>query len=193
MGRYTVGESLKNAYSLALTKLFFPEARLVRRPAYVRGKEHLAFGCGFTTGYGCRFDLGGEGKTLSIGKNCKLGDRVHFVARESVTVGDDVLMASHIFISDTSHGAYTGESQSSPDSVPDERELVTAPVRIGDKVWIGEGVCILPGVTIGNGSIIGSNAVVTKSIPANSIAVGCPAKPIKQWDAESSRWVGVNA
>jgi len=47
---------------------------------------------------------------------------------------------------------------------------------------------ILPGVTIGEYSIIGANSVVTKSIPPRSIAVGAPAKVIKQWDDKSDRW-----
>lgn len=52
-------------------------------------------------------------------------------------------------------------------------------IVIGDNVWIGHGVYIMPGVTIGNNSIIGAKAVVTKSIPADSIAVGIPAKVVK--------------
>jgi acetyltransferase-like isoleucine patch superfamily enzyme len=51
---------------------------------------------------------------------------------------------------------------------------------IEDNVWIGESVVILPGVTIGKNSIIGANAVVTKSIPENSIAGGNPARIIKK-------------
>lgn len=61
-----------------------------------------------------------------------------------------------------------------------DRELVSkGAVAIGDNVWIGEHVCILSGVTIGEGSIIGANAVVTKSVPAHSLAVGVPAKVVE--------------
>jgi acetyltransferase-like isoleucine patch superfamily enzyme len=52
-------------------------------------------------------------------------------------------------------------------------------VIIGDNVWIGEGAMILPNVHIGEGAIIAANSVVTKDIPAYSIAVGIPAKIIK--------------
>lgn len=52
-------------------------------------------------------------------------------------------------------------------------------IIIGDNIWIGHGAYIMPGVTIGNNSIIGTKAVVTKDIPANSVAVGIPAKVIK--------------
>ena len=54
------------------------------------------------------------------------------------------------------------------------------PVKIGKNVWIGANCTILPGVTIGDNSVIGAGSVVAKSIPANSIAVGNPAKVIKQ-------------
>lgn len=55
----------------------------------------------------------------------------------------------------------------------------TAPVTIGENVWIGGGSIILPGVTIGDNSTIGAGSVVTKSIPSNCIAVGNPCKIIK--------------
>lgn len=56
----------------------------------------------------------------------------------------------------------------------------TAPILIGDHVWIGLNVIILKGVTIGDGSVIGAGSVVTKNIPANSLVVGNPAVVIKR-------------
>ena len=53
-------------------------------------------------------------------------------------------------------------------------------IHVGHDTWIGHGAVIMPGVTVGNGSIIGSNAVVTRDVPPYSIAVGVPAKVIKQ-------------
>jgi maltose O-acetyltransferase len=55
----------------------------------------------------------------------------------------------------------------------------TYPVTIGDNVWISTGALILPGVTIGSNSVIGAGSVVTKDIPANSLAVGNPCKVIR--------------
>lgn len=60
------------------------------------------------------------------------------------------------------------------------------PIIINDNVWIGEKATICPGVTIGKGSIIGANAVVTKSIPPYSVAVGCPAIIIKQLETNEN-------
>lgn len=54
------------------------------------------------------------------------------------------------------------------------------PITIGDNVWLGGGTIVLPGVTIGENTVIGAGSVVTKNIPANVVAVGNPAKVIKQ-------------
>ena len=54
------------------------------------------------------------------------------------------------------------------------------PVVIGKNVWIGSNVTIVPGVTIGDNSVIAAGAVVSKDIPADSVAVGCPARVIKK-------------
>lgn len=190
-GRYSVAEIARNGVSLVLTRLFFPGARLVRRPVYVRGRRHAAFGPGLTTGYGCRFDLTSSDPgrtTLVVGPNCHLGDHVHIVASDRVEIGENCLMASKIFISDTSHGRYQGELQSRPDSDPNTRPLHTRPVVIGDNVWIGDNVCILPGVSIGDGAIINANAVVTKDVDPACIVGGIPAVVIKRWNSASEQW-----
>lgn len=184
--QYSPSEFLKNCWSLVCTKLFFRPARLIRRPVYIRGRRGMTFGPGFTTGYRCRFEIFGSeaGTKLTLGSNCKLGDNVHIAASQRVTVGDDCLMASFIYISDTNHG--TGLE--APDTVPDQRVLTSAPVTIGSKVWLGEGVAVLPGSTIGDGCIIGAHSVVKGDIPAGCVAVGAPAKVIKRYDFEKKTW-----
>jgi acetyltransferase-like isoleucine patch superfamily enzyme len=191
MTRYSPSELLRTAHALALTKAFFRGARLLRRPIYIRGRRHASFGQGLTTGYGCRFDLGGGGGdavTLVVGPNCHLGDGVQIVATERVQIGENCLMASKVFISDTGHGRYQGPDQSSPHSDPNARPLHTRPVWIGDNVWIGENVCVLGGVRIGHGSIVNANAVVTKDVPDACIVAGVPARVIKRWDASTNTW-----
>lgn len=184
MATYGFSELVKNAYSLALTKLFYPAARLIRRPVYIRNRKGMVFGAGFTTGYRCRFELMGEGVTLRIGKNCKIGDNVHITASESVEIGDECLFASHIFISDTNHG----DGNDNPLTPPDSRPLMSAPVSIGKNVWLGEGVAVLPGAKVGDGCTIGAHAVVKGEIPPYTVAVGAPAKPIKQYNFETNTW-----
>jgi len=193
---YTFSELLKLAYSSVVTKLFYRGAFLVRRPIYVRGKPRIEFGKGFTTGYSCRLevfgDKGDKTKKLIFGKNCKLGDNVHIAVANKVLIGDNCLMASKIFISDLSHGDYSGTGENAvPWSVPNERKLIAEPIEIGDNVWIGENVCVLKGVHIGNGVIIGANSVVTKSVPDNSIVAGVPGRVLKTYDPETGFWKAV--
>lgn len=155
----------------------------------MRGKSSISYGEGLTTGHACRFDLPGENKkTLIIGKNCEMGDNVHIVAHEKVSIGDNCLMASKIFISDTNHGDYNGDTQSSPETAPNDRELITSHVSIGNNVWIGENVCILPGVKIGSGCVIGANSVVNKDIPDKCVVAGAPAKVVKIYNTDTRRW-----
>lgn len=54
------------------------------------------------------------------------------------------------------------------------------PIIIGDNVWLGGGVIVCPGVTIGENSVIGAGAVVVKDIPADVVAVGNPARPVRE-------------
>lgn len=73
-----------------------------------------------------------------------------------------------------------------------ERTLINdMSVVIGDNVWLGESVTVLPGVNIGYGSIISAHSVVTKDIPPCTIAVGVPAKVIKNYNQTSKTWDAV--
>ena len=56
----------------------------------------------------------------------------------------------------------------------------TAPVVIGDNVWIGGGAILMPGVTIGDNVVIGAGSVVTKDIPSDSIAYGAPCRVMRE-------------
>jgi len=114
---------------------------------------------------------------IKIGDNVNIQTDCHISAVNSVIIEDNVLIASFVYISDHAHGTSELSSMSVP---PIERELYSkGGIYIHKNVWIGEKVTILPGVSIGEGSIIGANSVVTKDIPAYSIACGVPAKVIK--------------
>ncbi|MBQ8625401.1 MAG: acetyltransferase [Agathobacter sp.] len=190
--RYGLYETVLNVKNLIITKLFYPNARLVRFPFYARNKKHISFGKGFTCGYNCRLECVGHvdnrfGKIV-FGENVKIGDNVHIASASSVEIGNNVLMASHIFITDLDHGKYAGVNQTSPDINPDIREIHSADVKIGHNVWIGENVVILKGVTIGDGCIIGANSLITKSIESNCIVVQ-NNKIIKKYCEERQEWV----
>jgi acetyltransferase-like isoleucine patch superfamily enzyme len=190
---YGLGEVLKNIVSVIYTKIFYKGARLIRRPIHVRGKKFLKYGSGFTTGYNCRLEMfenyTTSEKKLIVGENCKIGDFVHIAAAEKIIIGNNCLMASKVYISDISHGNYSGSNKhTSPEVTPDDRIIYTKPISIGDNVWIGENVCILSGVNIGTGCVVGANAVVNKDIPDYCIAVGVPAIVIKHWNMKLKIW-----
>ena len=186
--KYTFSEFLKTVYSLMLTKLTIPQARLIRRPVYIRGGMFVG-GRNLTTGRCCRFDLSAKKQTLTIGVDCEIGDYTHIVAHERVKIGNNVLSASKVFISDTNHGCYKGEDSDPPAISPNKRRIVTEPVKIGNNVWIGENAVIMAGSDIGEGCIIGANAVVKGSFPENSMIAGVPAKIIKVYDSSTGSWI----
>lgn len=179
--------------SYLYTKLFFPGSRLIRLPFDIRNRRFIKFGKNLTTGFSCRLEAFAEKKSkdkiLILGDNIEINDYVHIAAGERIVIGDNVLIASKVYISDLNHGNYKGINQDTPLSRPNERGLSTNPVVIKNNVWIGEGVCVLSGVTIGEGSIIGALSVVSKSIPDYSIAVGSPARVIKKFNFENKSWV----
>lgn len=185
---YSPSEFFKTAYSLLLTKLTFPQCRLIRRPIYIRGAYSMDGAQGLTTGRFCRFDLDGNKKTLMIGPNCEFGDLTHIVALNHVEIGANVLIASKCFISDINHGNYKDKNMSNPSAPPKNRQLFSAKVVIGENVWIGENVVILPGTIIGDGCVIGANSVVKGVIPTRTIAVGAPARIVKVWNSLNNTW-----
>ena len=68
------------------------------------------------------------------------------------------------------------------------QKLDVKTVNIGKNCWIGEKAIIMPGVSIGDNAVIGAGSVVTKSVPADSIAVGNPARVIKKFDYIEKKW-----
>lgn len=102
----------------------------------------------------------------------------HIGCIDRVEIGEWSTMGARCYITDHTHGGTSREELLLP---PRKRPLVSrGPVKIGKYVHLGEGVCVMPGVTIGDYSVIGAGAVVTHDIPPFSVAVGSPAKVIKQ-------------
>ena len=190
MSYYSFGESIKNGISYIYTKLFYRNARLVRLPIYVRGKKYISIGDGFTCGYRCRLEVDGEHveECIEIGKNVNFGDDVRISCTNKIKIGDNVLLAGKILIVDNSHGNYKGKLQSRPDEIPNKRKIVSAPIIIGNNVWIGEGAVIQQGVIVGDGAIIAANSVVTKNVRSNVIVGGIPADVLKEYEKDEL-WV----
>lgn len=192
--KYSFFSSIYLGLCLFLTKIRMPKARLIRLPIDIRGGKYIDFGQGLTTGYMCRIEAypTKNQKVMFFGENVQINDFVHIAAKNSVKIGDNVLIASKVFISDINHGSYKGdEYDSHPFSIPKDRDETYSSIEIESDVWIGEGVMILPGVKIGRGSVIGAASVVTKSVPPASLAVGNPAKVVKIFCMERGKWIKV--
>ena len=123
----------------------------------------------------------GNGK-VRIGSHTTIRGNSQIGAVNFISIGDYVMISSDVIIYDNNNH---------PTPVLERREMLesgfygplwewknskSAPVTIGDNVWIGKRAIILKGVTVGDGSIVGMGAVVTKDVPPYSIAVGNPAK-----------------
>ena len=85
------------------------------------------------------------------------------------------MFANHCFVSDADHRFDDPELP-----VPWQGFTSKGPTRIGDNVWCGWGVVITSGVTVGDRCVIGANSVVTRDLPARSVAAGAPAKVIRR-------------
>lgn len=123
---------------------------------------------------------------IKIGNGAHIEQYFHVGACELVEIGENVLIASGVFISDHNHCFSDVNVAIKLQGVEKGGKVI-----IEKNAWLGEGCAVLPGVTIGRNSIIGTNSVVTKDIPPYSIAVGIPAKVIKQFDFTTQQWVSV--
>ena len=141
--------------------------------------------------------FGSVGKHVSIdvnfhcecGKHIFLGDQViinmncTFLDDNFIRIGNRVLIAPDVKLYTATHPVDAAErfvenwNEQSGDLFFRTRAL---PITIGDDVLIGGGAIVLPGVTIGNNSVIGAGCVVTRSVPANSVAVGNPCRVIRK-------------
>jgi len=170
----------------------------IHHTAQLIGLGHFRIGRNFKTGRHFRMEAitkyCGQNfdPKIIIGDNVGAVDFVQIAATHHVEIGDNVMLASRVYISDHNHGIYKGDRQSAPDTPPGERVLdFSKKVIIGDNVWIGQQVTVLPGVSIGKGCVIGAHSVVTKDLPADSLAAGIPAKVLKRFDTTLKQWVSV--
>jgi acetyltransferase-like isoleucine patch superfamily enzyme len=136
--------------------------------------NNVSVGNPFICDYGCNIHIGNN---VSINMNCT------FVDCNTITICDNVLIASNVQIYTAAHPVELSDRLT-----PDWNEkssiyfarTFALPVTIENGCWIGGGVIIVPGVTVGRGSVIGAGSVVIKDIPANSLAVGNPCRIVRK-------------
>jgi len=106
---------------------------------------------------------------LRLGERCALGNSVKIENHAMITIGDDFIGSSGLFLASGAHD-------------PVNMAPKQLPIAIGNRVYCGVNVTILAGVTIGDDVVIGAGSLVCRDIPSNSIAVGVPARVIKTLD-----------
>ena len=151
-----------------------------------RIEAHVSFQCGYNEGKrgglliddGCELEQGvvlhAYGGKVRLGRNVFLGPYTVIYGHGGVEIGSNSLVSMHCRILSSNH------------TIPDSNILIRSqpdillPTKIGRDVWLGAGVTVLGGVTIGDGCVVGAGAVVAHDLPPNSVAVGVPAKVIRQ-------------
>ena len=119
------------------------------------------------------------GHNISIGDGSWANYGLTVLDVAPVVIGADVLIGPNCSLYTAIHPTEPGPRRAKWES--------SAPITLEDNVWLGGSVVVCPGVTIGENSIIGAGAVVTRDIPANCIAVGNPARVIKNLDPTTPR------
>jgi acetyltransferase-like isoleucine patch superfamily enzyme len=126
-------------------------------------------------GHGCKIRCH-EG-TVSLGAKSVMGQECTISAFQHVSIGRECVIADRSMLIDFDHGMADVER---PIRV---QGIYKRDVRVGHNVWIGFGACVLRGASIGDNAVVGANAVVTRSVPANAVVGGVPARLIRMREA----------
>ena len=108
---------------------------------------------------------------ITIGDNCFFNHNCSLTAAENIVIGNQCMFANNFVVVDHDHDRKDGKIL---------KELVSAPVKIGNNVWCGANVTVLKGVTIGDGAVIAAGSVVNRDVAAYSVVAGVPARKISK-------------
>lgn len=153
---------------------------LVSRDARIYGAENVSLGDH------CRIDdfsIVSAAEPVNLGRNVHIATYCALFGRHGITMADFSGLSSRVTIY-TASDDYSGRTLTNP-TVPDQYKAVNSgPVVLGRHVIIGAGSVILPGVTIGDGSAVGTLSLVSRDISEWTVAVGVPARPVKERSKE---------
>lgn len=150
-------------------------------PVRLSGERRIALGERVFVGAGSWLQALTDGPddsvAIQIGSGTSIAAGCVISAVRSVTLEEDVLIATNVYISDHIHRYIDTEKPIRVQGVDKVQ-----PVLVKRGAWLGQNVVVCPGVTIGRGSVIGANSVVNKDIPDFCLAVGAPARVMKSFD-----------
>jgi acetyltransferase-like isoleucine patch superfamily enzyme len=148
-----------------------------------RVSQQIHLGEGSFIGKHAWININSKTARLSIGAGTVIGNDLTVTCGELVEVGEGVLMSARVSLLDQLHDyeSWLAPQLRGEGGTPHMSWAMTdaRPVRVGAGTWLGIGVAVLPGVTIGEGCVVGANAVVTSDLPDYSIAVGVPARILR--------------
>lgn len=161
----------------------FGSRSVIKKPMRILGKSNISIGNSVFVLDGLRMEavMHWAGKKynplICIKDNVAIGQYCHLTCANRLEIGKGTSILPNVLITDIEHEYVPGKSSC-------ETDITVGSVVIGEYVTIGMGARIMghKNITIGNNCVIGANAVVTKSIPDNSVVVGIPAKIIKRVD-----------
>jgi acetyltransferase-like isoleucine patch superfamily enzyme len=119
-----------------------------------------------------------SGGLLHIEEEVFIGHGTVIMATEFVSIGRGAALAENVSIRDHDHVLGLP---------PGEGGLTSAPVRIGEGVWLAAKVSVTQGCTVGDLAVVGANAVVTGDLPSSTLSVGVPARVVRQLNVDRSR------
>lgn len=112
------------------------------------------------------------GTYIHIGRGTFLNYGVTLLDVAPIRIGDDVQIGPHVQLLTATHPIAPGPRR--------DKWEAAQPITIGNNAWIGGGAIILPGITIGENTVVGAGAIVTRDLPANVVAVGNPARVMRE-------------
>ncbi len=116
----------------------------------------------------------------TYGRNTWIGDHVYLNFSCTILDNNEVRIGHHVMVGPNVQ-IYTAAHSLEPIARAEGWE-VARPITIEDNVWLGGGVILLPGVTVGRNAVVGAGAVVSRSVPPNTVAAGNPARVIRELD-----------
>lgn len=146
-------------------------SNVVLGPVQVHGTGNVHFGRNAMIYPGVYLETQGEGR-IEIGDDVVFSSGVHIVAFDRISIGRGAMVGEYSSLRDANHN---------PDPVSVRYSGHTsAPIEVGENVWIGRGACVLKGVRLGPNSIVAANAVVTRDVDAGACVGGVPAQVLRQ-------------
>ena len=183
---YKLFAKLKSLFLYPFLFKHFGKKSRIDKPLRIEGEKYIEIEDHVYvqpyTWLACQPLTGCKNPILKFGKGCTIGHFNHIYATEGIVLENYVLTADKVYISDNLHSY----GNTNIPIIQQEIKQIN-PVRIGEGSWLGENVCVI-GASIGKHCTIGANSVVTHDIPDYCVAVGAPAKVIKQYNFETKQW-----